>query len=128
MRVYVLLVFLSLFTLFSCGDDQEVSGVDVLNYDGENFTAPTLPPGDFGFAARFPSLVTRNAEGRTIKSISFYLYERPESLVMRLANDQTSRTPGAPFYSQELNGGLSEFGWNTTVPEYKESIELFRGI
>jgi metallo-beta-lactamase family protein len=22
----------------------------------------------------------------------------------------------------------SEFDWNTTVPEYKESIELFRGI
>jgi hypothetical protein len=113
MRVYLLLLGLSILTVFACSDDQEVSGVDVLNYDGENSASPNLPPGEFGFAARFPSLITRNAEGRTIKSISFYLYERPESLVLRMANDETSRLPGTPFYSQDLSGGLAEFGWNT---------------
>lgn len=109
-----LLCTLILFSIIfsACGEDNGASGSNVLNYDSENATAPNLPPGEYAFAARFPALITRNVEGRSIQSISFYAYEQPENLTLQIANDSSPTEPATPYYSQEITS-FAPNAWNT---------------
>lgn len=109
--------FLFLLTIsilaFSCGEDtSEPSGNNVLNYDGENFTAPTFPAGVYEYAVRFPSDVTENVEGRSIVEINFYLYEAPARAVVNVSPDLTPTLPGDIVASKEITS-FTPNSWNT---------------
>ena len=110
------LFFLSIiFFAVSCGSDDEpeiIENSTVLNYDGDNQTAPTFPAGLYEFAIRFPSLLTRNVVGRNIEQISFYLYNVPEELYLNFSPDLTPTLPGNIVYTQEVTN-LRANSWNT---------------
>jgi len=109
----LLLAILSL-SLFSCGDDdgEEPTGNIVLNYDGDNFTAPTLAGGLYEFAIRFPASTTSRVAGQQLTDISFYLYEIPNELAITLSPDATASTPGDYILRQPVSN-LRANAWNT---------------
>ena len=113
MKTFRYLVFLTVLLAVSCGEDDQPSGDNVLNYDGENFTAPTLPPGLYEASARFPSLITRNVIGRQIEAVSFYMYDVPQSVFILISQDQSPTEPGPVLYSQDVRAQLSANSWNT---------------
>lgn len=112
MRYSILFLFLSSLFFISCADDGGISGNDVLHYDGDNATAPTLPAGSYEFAIRFPSLITRNVIDKNITEVSFYLYEIPSSLIITFSPDNTALNPGNILYGQEVTS-LKANSWNT---------------
>ncbi len=110
---YILLISI-IFLAISCSEDDngEPQGSNVLNYDGDNFTAPTLQTGLYEFAVRFPSIITRNVEGKQINQISFYLYESPGQMYINISPDLTPSLPGDIVYSQQVTNFRNN-SWNT---------------
>ena len=110
---YLLLLALAMLVM-ACSDDndQEPDGPNVLNYDGENFTAPTLQSGLYEFAARFPSVITRQVEGRRIQQVSFYLYDAPNQMYINISPDLTPTLPGDIVNTQQVTN-FTPNSWNT---------------
>ena len=111
---YPLLILLlcSLFT-FSCSSDgDEPEGDVILNFDGDNFTAPTLAAGLYEFAVRFPASTTSRVVGKQLIKVSFYLYEAPSELTVTLSPDATASTPG-DFILRQRVSNLRTNSWNT---------------
>ena len=113
MKILKGIVLCLVLVMMACSEDNEPTGENVLSYDGNNQTAPTLPPGLYEHSARFPSVITRNVVGRSIESVSFYLYEVPASTYILISNDQSSVEPGPVQYSQDISSGLIPNSWNT---------------
>lgn len=99
--------------IFSCGDDAGVEGDNILSYDGENATAPVLPPGSYNTSVRFTSNLLRNVEGRTIESVGVYIYEIPDAAMLTIYYDDTPQEPGSIAYSQDITSSLNSDAWNT---------------
>lgn len=108
----LLLLAIGLLTLGCSDDDAEPEGSNVLNYDGENFTAPTLPSGLYEYAVRFPSLITRQVEGRRIEKVSFYLYDAPDQIYINISPDLTPTLPGDIVNTQQVTN-FQPNSWNT---------------
>ena len=110
----LLLLLLSLVLCWtSCGNDDDATVTETLNYDGPNVTAPQLPPGTNQFAAYFPGSETARFGGRNLERVSFYLSQLPEGVrVVVYDEGPDNRTPGAELYrSSELINRAST-GWN----------------
>ena len=112
---YILLFsILSLAT--SCGDDVDccITGVEdeVLNYDGDNATAPQLPPGNYNFSMRLPSTTLSRYEGQSVKAVSFYMFDVPSSAILTIYDDQVSE-PGTLIASEDVTNLLATDGWTT---------------
>ncbi len=97
----------------SCGDDGSLAGEDILHYDGENQTAPALPPGSYNVAIRFTTNLLRNVEGRSIDAVNLYLYDRPANARLTISYDVSPRLPANPIYTQDITAQLSADRWNT---------------
>lgn len=110
---YLLFILAALLTL-GCSDDNDgqPEGPNVLNYDGPNFTAPTLASGLYEFAVRFPTVITRNVSGRQIEQVSFYLYDVPVQMYINISPDRTPTLPGDIVYSQQVTN-FQPNSWNT---------------
>lgn len=112
---HLLLLFLALSIVnFSCSDDDEPDGDIILNYDGDNETAPTLAGGLYEFAVRFPTSTTSRVEGKRLTQVSFYLYEAPDELTITLSQDGTPATPG-DFILRQRVADLRTNSWNTVT-------------
>lgn len=101
--------------LVSCGDDEGPEIPEeavVLSYDGENLTAPTLPAGLYEFAVRFPTTLTRNVVDRSITQVSFYLYNAPAQMYLKISRDVSPTEPGAIENTQMINNPTPN-SWNT---------------
>ncbi len=123
-RIYLFLIVLISLGVISCGDDNEPIPSDrtVLNYDGDNITAPTLPQGLYEFAVRFPEVVTRNVSGRNIEEVSFYLYDVPAQLFINISPDFTPSLPGDILNTQQVTN-LQSNSWNTVRLDQPYSLD-----
>ena len=125
MKLPYIFFLLVLVIASSCGSDDEPEVAEnstVLNYDGENQTAPTLPAGLYEFAVRFPSLIMRNVEGRNITQVSFYLYNIPSDLYINISPDLTPTLPGNILYTQQVTN-LESNSWNTVTLDQPYSLD-----
>lgn len=113
-----LLLLLTSFTLLimtSCGDDEEPSsgnGTEILQLDGDNFTAPTFGAGFYEFAVRFTNNELSPFVGESITEVSFYLYEMPSFMNVTFSPDLTFSEPAAIAYEQEVTNASTN-SWNT---------------
>ena len=114
MKYRFLLLLFSLTFILSCGEDEDPIPSDrtILNYDGDNITAPNMIDGLYEFAVRFPPVLTRNVQGRSIEQVSFYIYEIPDQVYLNISSDRTPTLPGQILNTQMLNN-LSPNSWNT---------------
>ncbi len=100
--------------LTSCSDDGEPSGSNILNYDTENATAPTLATGFYEFTIRFTNRELSPVQGKKITAISFYLYDIPSEVNITFSPDQTISQPGEITYNENLSN-LRANAWNTVT-------------
>jgi len=132
MTKYLYLILIGLF-MVSCGDDDccDVAPEDtLLNYDGDNFTAPTLPPGDYVFATRLPATTINRLSGQSIKSVQVYMYNVPTGIELVIYNE-SGNLPSSELYSQDVTATLSPNGWNTinlTTPYAVDGTSLWVGF
>lgn len=119
MRYYIFLLMMAvtlMVTFNSCGDDADCCDVTpedtLLNYDGPNATAPNLPPGNYSFAIRLPSTLINRLAGQSLKSVNFYLYDRPVDAILVVYNEVNGR-PFEAIYTQNITNAISTQGWNS---------------
>ncbi len=118
----------------SCGDDDDCCIVDpedtLLNYDGDNFTAPILPPGHYVFAMRLPATTLSRLTGQSIKSVDIYMYDIPNDVELVIYNE-SGNLPSSELYSQNITNTLSPNGWNSITlgtPYITDGTSLWIGI
>jgi hypothetical protein len=116
MSLKYILFFLLMVTLISCSNDDDCCEVGVedtlLNYDGENQTAPQLPPGNYNFAMRLPGTTLNRLSGQVLKTVSIYMYDVPNSAIISIFSDQIT-VPGQILYTQSVTDQLNPDSWNT---------------
>ncbi len=98
--------------LIACKKDDDKDFI-ILNYDGVNVTAPTLPPGFYEFSIKLTSLLTRNAAGKSIFEVSYYLYEAPNQGVITISADNNG-LPGDIIYQQPITTFIRN-SWNDVI-------------
>ena len=121
-------VFLFLFSL-NCGKDsdppaasapppppppppQACNNCQLLNYDGGNLNAPTLDIGTHQAAARFTPAKIGGLVGKTIKEIRYFIYEKPDSVKVKLYGPNNETTPGNLLYSADVTAAAEAGKWN----------------
>jgi hypothetical protein len=97
------ILFLSfvVFSLVAC--EKEESPSNVLQYDGNNVTAPILGPGIHEFAVRFTRKELEPYIGRKLAEVSFFAGNNPDGLDLLIYGAGTDKTPGAQLYRARLN-------------------------
>ena len=127
---YFLLTFL---LLVSCGEDDccDIAEEDTLiNYDGDNFTAPNLPPGDYVFAMRMPTTTLSRLSGQAIKPVQVYMYEIPFDVELVIYNE-SGNLPSSERYSENITTALTPNSWNTitlATPYTVDGSTLWVGV
>lgn len=108
--------FLFSFLLISCGDDDDCCVIPaediIINYDGDNVTAPNLPAGNYVFAMRLPATTINRLAGQSIKSVIVYMYNEPVDINMNIYNE-SNNLPGTVLYTQSMSGQVINNEWNT---------------
>ena len=105
------LLLLALLVWTGC-DDEDAAVTQTLNYDGDNFSAPQLPPGDNSLLVYFPPSETNAFVGRTLERVTFYMSEIPLSTSVVVYDEgPDDRTPGAELYRRNITGRVNSTGW-----------------
>lgn len=105
-------IFLSivLFSIIACGDDS--SSKSVLNYDADNFDAPSLFPGEYTTTVRFPSNQMTEYTGRQMDEIEFWITDLPVGCEIVVYGEGTETTPGALLHSETVSLKIDANSWN----------------
>jgi hypothetical protein len=104
-----------LFTFTSCGDDGPDES-NLIHYDGDNNSSPILPAGNHEAAAFFPASFMATHEGRSIKTIEYFLFQLPTAASLVIYAEGNGNEPGDVLYEANLSvSGLREFQWNFHV-------------
>ncbi len=99
-----------------CDDDNDdLIEDDVLRYDGENFSAPSLPPGTSEMAVRFPASYLNDEDyvGRTLEEVTFWVENIPDQCQIIIYEGGAPSLPGVRIYSQDVTAGLRPGAWFT---------------
>jgi hypothetical protein len=106
----LLLLCIGLIGFSSCEDDDTI--VEILNYDGDKFSAPQNGAGLNSFAAFFPATEVSQYEGRQLEKITFWLETVPTTTsVIIFANSGNTQTPGDELYRVDLTQRVNNSGW-----------------
>ncbi len=119
------IIALGLFlVLFSCNkDDDDLSLQDTLHYDGANFNAPVLQPGDYEAAARFTDFELNEFVGKNITEVIWYYAGLPTSTQINIYGEGTDSEPGGSvLYQANISGSLSPVSWN--VHQVRNPVEI----
>ena len=114
MKKINILLFGLMLVFAACGDDERtVDGS--LRYDGDNVTAPILPPGTYETAARFPANFTNDYVGKNLTQISYYMAETPLQTTLKIYSGGSSSAPGQVVYEATLTGTITQNAFNAHV-------------
>jgi len=112
MKNISILILLVAICFISCQKDN-ASPDNTLNYDGDNFTAPSLPFGEHFFAARFTNNELEDYIGKSLKEVTFFVGQLPENCFLEIYEGGTDSEPGERIYNADLSNGLVAPEWNT---------------
>lgn len=84
-----------------------------LNLDGDNLDAPLLAGGTYEAGVRFVPGALADAEGGLIRTVQFYLTERPNTCAVRLyKGTNTDGQPDELLYNAVVSSEISAGRWN----------------
>lgn len=107
----LLLICIGLLGFSSCGDDDDNSATEVLNYDGDNFTAPRNGAGLNTFAAYFPASTVQDFAGRELSTVRFWLETVPtQTSVVIYGFSGNDALPGDELYRVDLTQRINNAG------------------
>lgn len=108
--------FLLAFTLIlgACKDDEDIitPPENLLNYDGDNFSAPALDADKYEAAARFTSFELGNVSNRRLVGVEVYFVSVPVQPEIRIYGKGTDNTPGDLLYSANITAVATTDSWN----------------
>ncbi|MGK0365579.1 MAG: hypothetical protein ACI85O_002645 [Saprospiraceae bacterium] len=93
------------FTIFfqACQDDEAVpTQTNLLNYDGDNFSAPALDAGIYEAAARFNSDDVTEFQGKQLTGIDVYFVSVPASPRVKIYAQGEDGIPGGILYDASM--------------------------
>lgn len=114
MKKINILLFGLMLLLAACGGDERTVDSS-LRYDGDNSTAPILPPDTYETAARFPANFTNDYVGKNLTQISYYMAETPIQTSLKIYSGGTSSAPGQVVYEATLTGTITQNAFNAHV-------------
>jgi len=104
MKKYLFLFLCATLVFQSCQDDEVVipTPSNVLNYDGPNFSAPSLPQGIYEAAVRFEAEEVADFQGKKLKEVEVYFVSVPASPQIKVYAQGTGGTPGNVLHTGSL--------------------------
>ena len=108
---YLLLVGVLFMT--ACGEDRIAQ--NVLNLDGDNFTAPNLPEDVYEAASQFSAAVVAPYAGQQLKEVEVYMYDSPLSTLVKIYGPGDGNGPGSLLYEGDLTGNIRNNNWTTHI-------------
>ena len=100
--------------LFACSDDNNSPIIEnSLGYDGANFNSPQFPNGSHEAAARFPSFITNDLQGKGIQSIEIFVYNVPLSFSFNVYSGGSAAGPASLIFTEEVSSQMSPNSFNT---------------
>lgn len=119
----LLFLFLSLAVILpACKDDDDVTGQvgNVLQYDGDNLSAPVFEVGVSEPAVYFPSSFLTPFIGKKISGIEFFVAEIPAEMEIKVLKAGANNIPGDAIVQDDITGlniqGTSWNEWPLTDP------------
>lgn len=99
--LFLLLCFTVIFQ--ACQDDEAVpEPTNLLNYDGDNFSAPSLDEGIYEAAARFTTTEVAEFQGRQLTRVDVYFVTVPASPRVKIYAQGEGGLPGEILYNSSL--------------------------
>ena len=112
-------LFLLSFALFAaCGDDDSGSNDNVLQYDGENQSAPPLDAGQHELAVYFPASTMAQHVGKQLIEVDYYVGNTPALCKIQIHEPGTSTSPGPVIAGQDYDVTSRVMGnpsWKTLI-------------
>lgn len=112
-KIAVLFLLLVPMLWAGCDKDEDTKLDNILHYDGDNLTAPLLPPGTSELAVRFTSTHTTPLAGRKLEEVRFYVKEVPDKCEVVIYDMGGASLPGTELYSQDVTASLKANSWVT---------------
>jgi len=110
----LLFLFLSIAVLLpACKDDDGViNNLDVLQYDGDNQSAPIFEEGTSVAAAFFPASYVASRSDKKIRDIEFFIGDIPAKTIVRVEQNGPNDVPEAVLYELDVTNDLQGNNWN----------------
>jgi len=110
----LLFLFLSLAVILpACKDDDDVINENVLQYDGDNLSAPVFEEGVSEPAVYFPSNYLQSYIGKRINGIEFFVADIPAEMEIKILQAGSGNTPGLPLFSAVVPvADVTPTAWN----------------
>ena len=110
----LLILFLSIAVFLpSCKDDDDVlNDSNVLQYDGDNQSAPVFNQGTSVAAAYFPASYVATRSGKKIKDIEFFIRDVPAKTIVRVEKNGANNVPDEVLYELDVTGNVQGSNWN----------------
>lgn len=89
-------------------------GLQYLNYDDDNLSAPELPGGNFYEAAMRVSAAEMAAyKGDNLVAVSYFISQAPQTASVRIYQGGDDEGPGQLLYEADITGDLRSNQWLT---------------
>jgi len=110
----LLLLFLSIAVLLpACKDDDGFTdNLAVLQYDGDNQSAPVFEQGTSVAAAFFPANYVATRAGTKIRDIEFFIRDIPAKTIVRVEKNGSNNQPEEVLYELDVTNSLQGSSWN----------------
>jgi len=108
--LFLLLAFTVIFQ--ACQDDEAVpTPTNLLNYDGDNFSAPALDAGIYEAAARFNESEVTDFQGKQLTAVDVYFVSVPVSPRVKIYAQGADGIPGDILYDANITSEATTDSW-----------------
>ncbi len=112
MKKYLFLLLCFTVVFQACKDDEAVpTPTNLLNYDGDNFSAPALDAGIYEAAARFTTTEVAEFEGEQLTAVDVYFVSVPVSPRIKVYAQGSGDTPGDLLYDANITSEARTDSW-----------------
>lgn len=102
--------FILFISLVSC--EKEKNSSDLLSYDNDYSTSPTLPAGAYEYAVRFPAAALNDHNGKTLSEFQWYQTRIPARCFIRVYKGSDGDKPGTLAYEFNATDVVQADRWN----------------
>lgn len=95
------------------GHSEDTPQSALLNYGGENLSAPPLDEGRHEGAALFTAAQTKALTGGKLVEVQYYIKDLPAACEVRVYSAGSAAAPGALLYTADVTASTTGNSWNT---------------
>ncbi len=111
MKITHFLLALALFSFAACNNDDSGTDLNLLSYDGDNFTAPPLDAGTYELAVQFTESYLADRKGKKLFEVEAFLDVGAVSYKMVVHGPGTQNTPGTIIWEKDITSNVNARNW-----------------